>query len=121
MSDSDPTTADMIEAVTEAGASGAFVAVVATDVPTEAVTKHGTDGRHWPRRQTRRALRQARQTGAPPTECVGAAAGAWGGFLTALWRGDVEKAWRTADGSNRVLMRAAGVPKRHALAPVGRP
>lgn len=91
-------TSTVIETATDSGASGAFVAVLATDAP---------DGRrHWPRHQMRRAMRDARSD--PVARTRGAVA-QWGHFLTALWDGDTGAAWARADGDNRALMRRAGV------------
>lgn len=99
----DPTLAAMIEAATDAGASGALVATLATDAP--------GDVRHLSRRQVARAMRH----GTPDMP------GGWGHFMTHLWYGSVEAAWRTADADNARIMTAAGLPERHALRPEPEP
>lgn len=82
----------VLQAANNSGASGAFIAVLATPY----------DGQHLARNKAVRALfgrddRTVRQA------CTG------GHFMTALWEGDTQRAWRRADGRNRSIMRAAGV------------
>jgi len=89
----------VIRAATDAGASGAFVAVLATDA----------DGRHLARNKACGALFDS----ARPTvrvACTG------GHFMTALWEGRTRDAWRRADGANRQLMRDAGLAPAEASA-----
>jgi hypothetical protein len=85
----DSTVIDRIRWATDDGASGAFVACLATESPTdrhlvrEKFDQHGED---------------------VPAYC--------GHFLTALWEGRIESAWSRADSGNAALMMNAGVPRR---------
>lgn len=91
---------DVLQKATNDGASGAFVAVLATDVPTASDEgPSATDGRHWPRRQVRRAMNRG---GALPDET-------WGHFMTALWDGRTAEAAARADADNTALLQAAGL------------
>jgi hypothetical protein len=92
---SEYTTQELVRFTTDCGASGAFVACVATDI----------DGRHIAREVARKHDRLGGGvTDAPPA----------GSFATHLWQGATKDAWRRADHQSRALMRAAGVAPAEA-------
>jgi len=85
------TTNELVRAAADAGASGDFVAVVATDA----------DGRHQARNTVRRALERGRD--------VADAARMGGHFMAALWDGRTADAAARADAANAALLADAGV------------
>lgn len=87
MTHTDYSKQELVRFSTDSGASGAFVAAVATDI----------DGRHI----AREVAYKHHESGGGVTDSPPA-----GGFATALWRGDVAKAWKRADSQSKKLLRA---------------
>jgi hypothetical protein len=81
-------THELINHAVATGASPAFVRTLLVR----------TDGRHHVRGVTRRAMENDI---APDARA--------GGFIQALWEGNVSKAWQRADGGNRKIMSEAGL------------
>jgi hypothetical protein len=89
----------LVAQATYYGASDAFADVLATPA--------GEEMRHLARSNVARALRNGEE---PTPE-------RFGGWYSALWRGERDRAWRRADSANRELMRSAGVAPVTAGAP----